>query len=382
MAINTNNELDRELLKLENCVNHFIINCENINDLNLIKTFPIHQYKIIENILTILNKYNINMSVMNTDAKDRNRNRDRELDRMVLAKIMKIVKPWGDTIGKNHEFVWRVQHWIEGFIGDSITINMMLYPNYETGRSGKNNSILHQQIDTFFYNSPIIQQHRNKLNYQSKIIIDCLLKYKNKTRILMLACGTAPEIEDAVIPILKLFPGARIILNDKMKIYLEQTIEKFNKFLSAGTDRDQDQNQLTFVSENVVKLILKSGDDYKDNKGNLVFKHDDKFHLITAGGLFDYLDDKLAKSMIKIICENHLNAKFFFTNINDNPTNRCLRVFMSRWQLIERTEKEITDNLLTGLINNDFRIDFQRDFTDQTIFVTIDKIKGGIKSKL
>jgi hypothetical protein len=336
MEFHDENCIDNLFIELKRNIDDFENDCKNINNIYLQYIFATHQSKIISTICKIKSYDHHNY---------------------YHSKIKEITKRWGDIMGRDHEFVRRIQTWPEGFPGDSKTVNMMLSPDYSIGQ---NHSILHQQIDKYLYTSAIIQQHRNKLDYQSKLVIDCLLTHKNEAKILMLACGKAPELEKNVLPILKLFPGAHLVLNDKMKVYLEETMTKWNLILG-------NQSQLSIITDNTIKFVM----NYNNNNNNKnVNKY--KYHLVTAGGLFDYLDDKISKTMVDMIMENMLtteNGQFFFTNIDDDMYNRALRVYMSRWQLIERTESDLLNNVISKKFHNFSKL--SHDLTHQTIYVTI-----------
>jgi extracellular factor (EF) 3-hydroxypalmitic acid methyl ester biosynthesis protein len=67
------------------------------------------------------------------------------------------------------------------------------------------------------------------------------------------------------------------------------------------------------------------------------------FHLVYAGGLFDYLPDRLVRHTLGVIWNGLLapGGRLVFTNIaTDNPFRVWLE-YIASWPLIERSEHDI-----------------------------------------
>jgi extracellular factor (EF) 3-hydroxypalmitic acid methyl ester biosynthesis protein len=258
------------------------------------------------------------------------------------------VKPWYDIHGK-HPFIYRLQTWPEGYVGDAKTIKMMLEPDFSPS-----NPRLQNETAAFFMNVPVVQQHRNKIVAQSKMIMDTMAR-KPTARILVVACGMAPDVI-ALSSIIKFFPEAQIILNDMDE-----------KSLMGALKELKDQKNCSYFAGNIVSL-MKNPEKIRDNLGQPVFG---QFDLILAGGLFDYLNDKIATFLIKSFCTYLQDGGcFFFTNLDSDPVNRIYRAYACNWPLIERTEKDLI-TLTNFLQASTFDRKFDIDTSQQARFVSI-----------
>jgi hypothetical protein len=66
------------------------------------------------------------------------------------------------------------------------------------------------------------------------------------------------------------------------------------------------------------------------------------YHLISAGGLFDYLPDRLVSLTLGIACKLLApGGRMVFTNIGAGNPFRVWLEYMADWKLIERSEQEV-----------------------------------------
>ena len=209
-----------------------------------------------------------------------------------------------------------IQDWPKGYPGDYEVVDMIM-----DRKGASRNGTIGSLIGWYALCSPIAQQHREKINIQAELIKDVCRRTRS-AGIVSLACGSSRDIERAQ----KEISGSdgRVVLIDFDKDALKESIFR----LSAIKDRVE---TVHVNIREVPKVLKKLG----------------KFDLIYAGGLFDYLPDKSAKTILKYAANSlNGNGRFMFTNIAaGNPFGNWLDT-MGNWKLIERSEEEMKTLLL------------------------------------
>ncbi|MBI5055772.1 MAG: class I SAM-dependent methyltransferase [Nitrospirae bacterium] len=266
-----------------------------------------------------------------------------ERNGMSLSEIEETIKPARD-IHSRSVFVKRMQDWPRKYPGDFETVEYICdLENRST--YGK----VEYYIEEYALNSAMAQQHRNKVQRQSEIILDALLNGGPGRKILSVGCGGSRDF----LKIKKYIHDVRceIVLHDIDSDALELSRERLNG-LSAG-----------------IHLI----------KGNFLqslrtIEMSGPFDVILAGGLFDYLSDKHISFFLKYAFNKMLNQNgiLFFTNIKRGNPYKVWQEYLADWKLIYRDEDEII-GLLTaaGFSPSDFKI--EKDETGLTFLVTAQK---------
>ena len=210
-------------------------------------------------------------------------------------------------------WVRRIQTWPRGYAGDFETIEQVV-----TSENREVPGTLNYWIEQASLNQPIVQQHRNKIRVQAELLIDACARKTDAPRILVLACGSAPDVRRTQ----KILHShrAELVLNDGDLAALD--------FVKAAI-QPFPLNIIT-VHGNVIRCIKQ-------------FQEHGPYDLIMAGGLFDYLPDKHAVFLLRVMRSHLLNqdGRFFFTNIVRPNPYRWFMEYFSDWFLIERTEEEI-----------------------------------------
>lgn len=208
-------------------------------------------------------------------------------------------------------FVRRLQDWPRGYPGDFETVARIVRGPAEAARP-----TLEETCESYSLNFPIAQQHRNKVQHQSRRLLATMMRRPGQSRILTLACGGVPDFE-LIAPHLTDFAG-EVWLNDSDHDALDQ----------AATVLQPIAAHCHFIRGNAVLMARSFPGD---------------FDLVLAGGLFDYLEDRHAVHLIRTIYHRQLRdgGKFFFTNIARGNPFRCLIEYMGDWSLIERSEEDI-----------------------------------------
>jgi len=257
------------------------------------------------------------------------------------SRIEEIIKPARD-IHSRSVFVKRMQDWPRQYPGDFETIEYICdLENRST--YGK----IEYFIEEYALNSAIAQQHRNKINRQSGIILDVLLNGDSGQKILSVGCGGSRD----------LFNIRKYIGNIQFDLVLH--------------DIDSDALELSMKRLGNLKGKIHAV------KGNFLqslrtIETLGPFDLILAGGLFDYLSDKHISFFLKYAFNRFMgqNGTLFFTNIKKGNPYKVWQEYLANWKLIYRDEDEIV-TLLTnaGFATDSFNI--EKDETGLTFLVKV-----------
>lgn len=266
-----------------------------------------------------------NLSAVISQAENRGYNRDR-----IKEAISKSRKVFSES-----PYVSRMQTWPRGYQGDFETVEMI-----HAGVGDIELNTVGECVEYYAQTLPISQQHRNKLGFQQSMAMNILRKNQN---IMSIGCGGAIDICKA----LEFFPDYSGTLTF---IDMDEDAIALVKERTVGFD-------CMYITKNIVRGL--GGEQLKN------------YHLVLCGGLFDYLDDKVAGLVLRQIKQRLTpDGKLFFTNIAKGNPFRIHMEYLGDWVLIERTEKE-----LETMINKSFGgtpvVDFQRDFTGLAILATV-----------
>ena len=228
----------------------------------------------------------------------------------------------------------RMYCWPRGYMGDFETIEHLMGQKtaggeFEAANSNETTTI-GRCIDNFILNHPLSQQHRNKVRHQAQMMMNSITTKTSakissgRCEVLSLACGACPDVRDI----------------QSMIVHAGRSSNCHFTLL------DQDPNALKFSRH-------KLGESFAQARCTLVegnvlrrsplLKHGKRFDLIVAGGLFDYLSDKMALRLMRYIW-NHLldpGGSFFFTNIAPGyGKTYCIHLIFN-WSLHCRSRNEL-----------------------------------------
>ena len=211
-------------------------------------------------------------------------------------------------------FMQRCQEWPRGYAGDFETIEYMV--------SGANQSLpgtLGWHIENILLESPVVQQHRNKLKCQSLEIAEAVMRSRT-ARVLSIGCGGCMDWV-SILPDLKSFAG-EIVLNDHERAALELAEQRLRPVTT----------KYRLIPGNIIRISKRLADG-------------DCFDLVLAGGLFDYLSDRATVFLVHAIYQDLLapSGVLLFTNMADANPWRFLMEYGSDWNLVERSEDRILE---------------------------------------
>ena len=229
------------------------------------------------------------------------------IDRDEIVAIMEPAR----EIHARSPFVNRLQTWPRGYPGDFETVEYIM-----RGENRAAEGTLEHACESYSLSFPIAQQHRNKVRHQALRLLNTMIRRPGHSRVLTLACGSAPDFASiqALLPTI----AGEIWLNDAD----EDALQHASRVLHSVASRCH------IVPGNAIKIARRLPGP---------------FDLVLAGGLFDYLPDRVATYLIGTVYERLIaeGGSFFFTNIARGNPYRCLIEYMGDWMLIERSEEDI-----------------------------------------
>jgi len=231
---------------------------------------------------------------------------DEGVERDEIVEILEPVR----AIHARSPFVERLQKWPRGYPGDFETVEYIC-----GGTNRAPIGTIEHACEQYALTRGIAQQHRNKVQLQASRIFRTMMEKPRASKILSIACGSCPDLRS--IPTLNDIAG-EIWLNDADLDALE--------FAQSKLDGVRDRLHVLYGNALSVVRTLKT-----------------RFDLVMAGGLFDYLDDRAAALLIRMIVDRVVapGGVFFFTNIATENPYRPLIEYFGDWFLIERSEEDI-----------------------------------------
>ena len=228
------------------------------------------------------------------------------LDRQEIVGILEPVR----AIHARSPFVDRLQRWPRGYPGDFETVEYIC-----RGANRAPAGTIEHCCEQYALTRGIAQQHRNKVQLQAARMQRTMLEKPRASNVLSIACGSCPDLR--AIPNLGDIAG-QIWLNDS----------DADALAFAQSELGAVRDRIHIVEGNALSVAraIKA-----------------KFDLVMAGGLFDYLDDRAAALLIRLVTSRLLapGGVFFFTNIAEENPYRPLIEYFGDWFLIERSEADI-----------------------------------------
>lgn len=238
---------------------------------------------------------------------------------------------------------YRIQKWPRGYAGDFETIEYII-----NGENKSPANTLTYYLEAVILNSPIIQQHRNKISHQAQLILNKALEIEN-VKVLSIGCGSSADL--------------RCIQNVLQRTNINITLFDMDEGALGCS-----AHHLTSIKE---KCSLVKGNLYR-----LVKKIEEKFDLIVIGGVFDYFNDKTIASVLNKIYNENLNdsGEIFFTNIGIGNPYRAWMEYCASWELIERSKEDI-HKIYEDSMLEDSAIKIYKEETGLTYLANIKKNK-------
>jgi SAM-dependent methyltransferase len=216
------------------------------------------------------------------------------------------------ALGARSPLMRRMQTWPRGYPGDFETIEAMC----DAGNRVPPSDLMSFVFQEFALRCAPVQQHRNKVHEQARLLVETF-RTEAEPRVLSIASGPSHDVRSVVHA---LGDRGRLVLNDADP----------DALCFAATHLGSIASICEYVPGNVFRVYKKLA-----ARG--------PYDLVLAGGLFDYLNDRLAEHLVQIVA-THLvkpGGRFFFTNIARGNPYRTLMEYLVDWPLIERDAKDL-----------------------------------------
>jgi len=266
-----------------------------------------------------------------------------EAEKMTRDQIVEILRPVREVHARS-PFVERLQKWPEGYAGDFKTVEYIC----NACNQAPENSIEYF-CEQYALTRAIAQQHRNKVQIQAARILRAMLEKPRESKILSIACGSCPDLR-LILDHLPLVAGELWLndIDDDALVFSRKALQPI-----AEHCHFRQGDALTFARR------LPRG----------------AFDLVLAGGLVDYLNERVTTLLIQLAFRALApGGVFYFTNIAAGNPYRPLIEYFGNWKLIERTEEDIyryCENAGIGRGN----VTIRRDETGLALLVEVTKLE-------
>lgn len=231
---------------------------------------------------------------------------EQTLSREEIRSTLSVVR----QLHRQSPFFVRTQDWPRGYAGDFETIEYIV-----RGVNQAPKQSVGYYLESIILNSPIVQQHRNKVRHQADLILK-KVRATPGARILSIGCGSSADLQ-----------------------LIQETLETAPVHITLF---DMDEGALA-CSREKLPLLADKCTFVQGNLYRMAQKLQERYDLIVIGGVFDYLSDRHIVSLLgKLYGQNLLaGGEIFFTNIAAQNPYRTWMEYCFDWFLIERTQEHI-----------------------------------------
>ena len=249
------------------------------------------------------------------------------VDRGAVAPLISAVR----RVHARSPLVHRLQTWPRGYQGDFETVEWLC-----DAQNRAPAATIEWAIEQCALQSPIAQQHRNKVGIQGRTMLAAVAAKRN-VRIASIGCG-----------------GCR-----DLSLVQELIPRGHGRFVLVDADPDA----LAFARTRLFRLADRC--EFEIGKVPRVLSRlgAGRFDLVVAGGLFDYLPDRWAVATLRGVRRMLApTGRVLFSNIAGGNPFRPWLEYLGEWNLIMRERKDV-ERLLAEA---EFSHDKSRIFHDST----------------
>jgi len=263
---------------------------------------------------------------------------------MTREEILDVMEPVRRVHARS-PFVERLQTWPRGYPGDFETVEYLI----GGANANRAEDRVARSCEAYALSRSIAQQHRNKIQHQASRLMRTMISNPGRTRIASIACGSCPDL--------------RLILDHLPSLAGELWLN------------DIDPDALAFSGKALYPIACKCHFRQGDALSFTRRLPRGAFDLVLAGGLVDYLNERLATLLIQLAVRALApGGTFYFTNIAAGNPYRPLIEYFGNWKLIERSEDDVYRYCENAGISRG-NVTIRRDETGLALLVEIAKLE-------
>jgi len=246
-----------------------------------------------------------------------------------------------------------------GYAGDYEMVNMILRDPREGG------SLFAKLLNVFILNQVPAVAHRNRVTYLTRKLVEETVRVAPQRRhmkVLNLGCGPAKEVQNFLSQhdLSERTDFEMLDFDEEPLRHVRQTLEEIKIRCQRGTP---------------VKLVKKSVQQVLKQAGKPTV-NDQKYDMVYCAGLFDYLNDRICKSLLTyfydIVAPGGLVVA---TNVEGAHPIRNIMEYMFEWHLVYRNSSEFSTLVPDDAPSDSFSI--QTEDSAGNIFLEIRKPLNG-----
>lgn len=242
-----------------------------------------------------------------------------------------------------------------GYAGDYEMIDMILRDPCE------GNSVFAMLLNVFILSQTPAVAHRNRVAFLVRKLLEesARVAADNRTlRVFNVACGPAGETQ-AFLRDHEASNRAEFTLLDMN----DETLDHARRVTNEIKATHRRRTNIHFVKKSVQQL-LKQANKSRNSAG--------EFDLIYCAGLFDYLNDRVCKSLMNLFYDLLApGGKLVATNVDSCNPIRNIMEYIFEWHLIHRTGSEFAALAPDGAAADDVNITAEG--TSSNIFIEVRK---------
>jgi extracellular factor (EF) 3-hydroxypalmitic acid methyl ester biosynthesis protein len=246
-----------------------------------------------------------------------------------------------------------------GYAGDYEMVNMILRDPREGG------SLFAKLLNVFILNQVPATAHRNRVTYLTRKLVEETVRVtplRRPMRVLNLGCGPAKEVQNFL---------SQHDLSERTEFEMldfdEESLRHVRQALEEIKIRHQRGTPVKLVKKSVQQVLKQVGKPTAN---------DQKYDFVYCAGLFDYLNDRICKSVLTyfydIVAPGGLVVA---TNVEGQHPIRNIMEYMFEWHLVYRDSAEFASLVPERAPSDSFSV--QTEDSAGNIFLEIRKPLNG-----
>jgi extracellular factor (EF) 3-hydroxypalmitic acid methyl ester biosynthesis protein len=252
-------------------------------------------------------------------------------------------------------FMYRITTKPLGYAGDYEMVDMILRDPFE------GSSLFAKVLNIYILAQVPAIAHRNRVAYLVRKLIEetnRVTQLRPVCRVYNLGCGPAGEVQEFL---------ARHQLSQKAEFTLvdsnEETLQFAARTLRSVASRNGRTTAIKLIKKSAIQLLKQSGKPIGTN---------DLFDFVYCAGLFDYLGDRVCKSLLTVLYQSLApGGLLLVTNVEPGNPIRNIMEHIYEWYLIYRNQEQLM--ALTSDLPPEASASVQAELTSSNLFLEVRK---------